>query len=429
MDASRLEVYLSKFASSHPSFLFAMAPKGVRELRKQQHIDDGVDDRAAKVQRVVHVGSTSHRALVEIMGGVNEGVSRAYTSDVAHARFATACTSLEMPTLDGGRLRWDMLKPDALVNRLASESPLLSDWLRAALAIHPCTAEQPWRLLVGWDEFVPGNKLAAQHSRKVMNLHFSFEELGPALSMDDAWFTPVAVRSRVIQEVQGSWSAMLKEFLKVLLFSPGGFQTREGAAVQLADGTVVVIYARISRLLSDGDGLRLAMQWKGAACTKPCWRHSNVFRKGSDLVQHFGDGRYVEVGCGDPSKFNCWSEADLREIVDYLSNAYQSVADGRMTKKRLEELQKCYGFAITPDGLLVDGSLRGAFNITEAFRYDWVHAFLANGLVTPDLWALVSKAETLRICSQSQLSEYLKDGWQTPRHSRRKGTRAKFHAV
>ena len=38
---------------------------------------------------------------------------------------------------------------------------------------------------MGYDEFVPGNKLNLQNHRKCMNLSFSFEELGSAITCSD----------------------------------------------------------------------------------------------------------------------------------------------------------------------------------------------------------------------------------------------------
>jgi len=94
-----------------------------------------------------------------------------------------------------------------------------------------------------------------------MCLSFSFQELGHDLFSEDAWFTPIALRTDMMNQVSGGWSCMLKEFLKALLLGPSGFQTA-GVALELR-GRPALIHARVGQLLSDGDGLRIALQWMG----------------------------------------------------------------------------------------------------------------------------------------------------------------------
>ena len=71
-----------------------------------------------------------------------------------------------------------MCHPGLLLSCAVAESPSLQRLFRDALRIRPCSREAPWSLVVGYDEFVPGNKLQLQPSRKTMNLSFSFMELG-----------------------------------------------------------------------------------------------------------------------------------------------------------------------------------------------------------------------------------------------------------
>lgn len=80
--------------------------------------------------------------------------------------------------------------------------------------------------------------------RKVMVLSFTFLELGQAaLSAEWAWFTPVVVRTTMLQAVKGGWSAMLSIFLRRLLLSPAGGLLTAGAALPL-EGRPTMLYAR-----------------------------------------------------------------------------------------------------------------------------------------------------------------------------------------
>ena len=143
--------------------------------------------------------------------------------------------------------------------------------------------EHPWRLVVAWDEFSPGNKLKVDNTRKCMNLSFSFVELGQtALTQNWAWFTCVCLRSHMIARTRGGWSAYLRAFLRIQMLSAGGLAT--GGVPLCIGGNTIMLYARVANLLSDGDGLRSALDWKGHASMKPCFRHSNIFKTESDLA-------------------------------------------------------------------------------------------------------------------------------------------------
>jgi hypothetical protein len=145
--------------------------------------------------------------------------------------------------------------------------------------LHPPSIEHPWSLIVGFDEFSPGNKLQCDNRRKTMVLSFTFKELGQlALCKALVWHTPVCLRTSVITQVEGEWSHCLSVYLQRHLLGPCGLAT-SGVPVVLADGRPTLIFARLTNLLSDGDGLRMALDWRGHASLKPCFKHYNVFKK------------------------------------------------------------------------------------------------------------------------------------------------------
>ena len=104
------------------------------------------------------------------------------------------------------------------------ENDHMRRWVDEAWRAAPSSQAQPWRLLIGWDEFVPGNKQAIQNSRKTMVLSFSFGELGHRLQFDAAWLTTMAIRASVVKQVSGGWSAILRSFLRLLLLGAEGLQ-------------------------------------------------------------------------------------------------------------------------------------------------------------------------------------------------------------
>ena len=104
-----------------------------------------------------------------------------------------------------------------------------------------------------------GRMLQPHNARKSMVANFSFLEL--ECRSDCAWWTMAVALTTKIQEVQGGWSKMLRELLRMSLVGPSGMHTA-GIPLML-QGEHIVIYAKVVCLLSDGDGLRQAMQWSG----------------------------------------------------------------------------------------------------------------------------------------------------------------------
>jgi hypothetical protein len=187
----------------------------------------------------------------------------------------------DVPLVSGGSFSWEFADPGKLLSSALDESPGLRQVFSDAAERCPPTISTPWSLLVGFDEFVPGNKLNFDNRRKMMVLSFSFVELGQAaLSQAVVWQTPVCIRTTVIDEVVGGWSHLLAMYLRRHLLGPDGLAT-SGLPLLLHgdDRPPTLLFARLTNLLSDGDGLRQAYDWKGSSGLKPCFKHFNVFKK------------------------------------------------------------------------------------------------------------------------------------------------------
>jgi hypothetical protein len=91
------------------------------------------------------------------------------------------------------------------------------------------------------------------------------------------WITCVVLRSTVLESVVGGWAACLRLFLERLLLGPNGLTTVGWPMV--IGGVHHLLFARLTNVLSDGDGLKQAFDWKGASGLKPCFKHFNVFKK------------------------------------------------------------------------------------------------------------------------------------------------------
>ena len=148
---------------------------------KQQRIDTGKDKEAARLQSVMGLGTTSDVAVATILKTLQgKGPTPRDLTQTRQAKYESLHQVINLPLQDGGSFKWELCHPGLLLTRLVSESAALQAAFKSALQRHPCSSDQPWRLLVAFDEHIPGNKLNLQPARKSMNLCFSFEELGGA---------------------------------------------------------------------------------------------------------------------------------------------------------------------------------------------------------------------------------------------------------
>jgi hypothetical protein len=121
---------------------------------------------------------------------------------------------------------------------------------------------------------------------------------------------------------------MMRLFLERILFGESGLST-VGVPV-LIGGQERILFAKLTNLLSDGDGHRMGWDWKGASSLKPCWKHFNVFKKDSGLAHRMPG--YVEIDCSDPACLRSWSASEVYFAADSVAAAAGRYAAGAMQK-------------------------------------------------------------------------------------------------
>lgn len=267
----------STFASTR-SCAYPGDPSAMQRPTKQRRV---ADDAA---RALLHVGNISIAGLQRLLASIAESGpdvvshSRNRLLDVNHQLFVEHSVTELMPLKSGGDFAWQYLCSCKWLSAMVNRSPSLQELFRAALAKSPCSSVRPWHLVVGFDEFSPGNKLAVDNRRKTMVRSFTFLELGQgAVSSGHGWLTVAVLRTCQIEKIRGGWSACLRRFLERALLGDDGFAS-SGCPLTVA-GEACLLFARPSVILSDGDGLRQAFDWRGASSLKPCLIHHNVFKK------------------------------------------------------------------------------------------------------------------------------------------------------
>ena len=114
--------------------------------------------------------------------------ARTITRRAHDARFQHVEARLELPSVRGDAFVWRLCHPARMLELLLAESEQLQLWFSEAWEQHPCTERTPWTLLIGWDEFVPGNKLASRPSRTTKDTCVASSPLWPCtISKETLW--------------------------------------------------------------------------------------------------------------------------------------------------------------------------------------------------------------------------------------------------
>ena len=392
--------------------------KRLRTLAQRADLDSpGLED-------LVHTGQVTKSALAAIVAKINNNpalLQVATASRLDDASLAAFFGMRHVHTLhlgdDATPFEWEMADPNRLVSYLVASSPRLQDAFARAAALNPCSADRPWHLVIAWDEFTPGMVLSPNNARKTMALSFSFIELGQdQLWHEESWFTPVLVRSTIIADTSDGWSGMLRTYLHLHLFSATGIATA-GLPLML-HGQAFLLFATLSHMLADGDGLRAGLQWKGAAGLKCCIRHWNVLKLNSDIACR--DATFVEIDCASHDKFKLTCSNDLHDMVDSILTMQQRVNAGEAAMSKLIRMQMACGLYCTPHGLLACPELRRRLNILGSVRFDWMHCALQDGTLTTEANLLLTASEGLGFTS-SDLEAHFKNDWVFPQQHQSKG--------
>lgn len=346
----------------------------------------------SKISRVLHVGGISLQGLSKIAkqlcdDGQDRYSKRALAAINQEAWDIVAC-SVKLPMAAGGDFDWTFADPAKLLGVLVADSWELQEVFARAAARTPCSREAPWSVVLAFDEFTPGDSRKPKNDRKSMVCSFTFLELGADLLSEElAWTTPVVVRSCVIEKVTGQWSNMVKVLLKHMFQGTASMES-VGIALEL-HGKPFLLFATLRALLSDNDGLRMALDVKGHAGRRPCISCYNLWDKGSPA-----ENGAVDITCSDAGQFQPLEQSSLEEFVETIQEAHLRYQAGEMTKTNWENLQRALGINYSSNGLLMDIDFCRQMGILTSIRRDWMHGFLQHGIVEFELQAFLTTCQT-----------------------------------
>jgi len=161
----------------------------------------------ADLRSVLHTGSISMAGLASLLSTLNiddrsdhwvqKLLSRANHSDLQRLGHV-----IRLPMVDGPEFELDVIDPGKLINEMVTTSPAVAAMYSEAARRSPPSPSTPWHLVLGFDEFIPGDKLRTDPTRKTMVISVTFREFGQAsMSNELMWHTIATIRSNVLKQV------------------------------------------------------------------------------------------------------------------------------------------------------------------------------------------------------------------------------------
>ena len=333
-----------------------------------------------------------------------------------HANFdSVSCAELFPYASKPGNFNMEYADPCLLAQFVLTRCPRLAQRWCSALRQHKGTASNPWRCIVGYDEFQPGDKFDFDKAKLVMCLYFNFAEVDAACQ-GSTWFCPVSVRATEADSVVGGWSRVMSCVLHRMFLGPNGFSTVGVAFTHR--GCDYVVFAYLASLMSDGDGIRKGIGWRGSSSLRPSIIHGNILKKNSDLA-----GRapgFVEITCSDHRELHKTTAAEFHDSCDLVAEAFDRWHTHRTLAKGLyDNILKTEGLNYVPGGIAFDTRLRGRVNFFDALTVDWAHTWLQDGVLTVEA-GLMIRACAPRL-TPSHLTNFLRRPWQFPQSMGAKG--------
>jgi len=109
------------------------------------------------LRSVLHTGGISLKGLAEVLDklrGIDAADCTMHSVRLANEEdFSSVKQVITLTLIDGGTWDWELANPSLLLQLAVTKSP----WLQAVFAqARKPTLSEPWRIVIGFDEFTPG---------------------------------------------------------------------------------------------------------------------------------------------------------------------------------------------------------------------------------------------------------------------------------
>ena len=351
-----------------------------------------------KVEReIVATGNVSRGALVECLVRFRDAgmLSEAWADDGdtrsslrkevenavgEHARAKTPYGPV-VQTMDlgvPGLREWEYVSPFAYLHRLSSIGPAFASMMKDCIMKDPTA---PLRLIVYIDEIQPGNPLRPGPGRNTQGIYWAFADWPAwALQRDGVWLLFGVVRSKLVADLPGGVSQLMRRVLNIF-YAERGDSFARGCVIPCPQGSVL-LRASFAGFLSDEKAHKEILQTKGAAGTKPCVSCKNVVQF-CDIPPE-GDEYLQGISCVDYRKLDYHTNEDWFVMADMLEQEKPN-----LSKAAFGRLEQSLGLSYNPDGLLWDRHLRTIIRPVDNCIRDWMHTMVSGGVAGTEMSLLL----------------------------------------
>ena len=202
-------------------------------------------------------------------------------------------------TLPGADFEWCYLDPAPLIFALTEDSlgfrKVMND------VVDSLGISDSLKIVLFVDECRPGNVLRPDQGRAVQHIMWTFADFPDWLSSRDVgWMTFGCVRTRIVDDMPGGMSALMK----LVLHAFDGFATFGGL---LAGDSHRIYRARVVAILGDEKGVKEAYASKGPGGTRPCLHCKNV----TQFLDLAPDDYLIPISCSDRRRFDLSNDNDV----------------------------------------------------------------------------------------------------------------------
>ena len=266
--------------------------------------------------------------------------------------------------------------PLAFLYYHAKTSEHYSGIVKRALANHPVSIAEPWKIVLYQDGVDPSDGLAKLHTRKSTVFYWSFLEFCMhALCHEQVWGTVTVMQTHLAKELEGS-VVQLTDIVLSEFFGHKHDISRSGCALELPGiDASIKIFGRAAIFLADEPALNEMVAGKGHAGLKCCLLCVNCTlhnaRAGSSALHTHSD--YIK-SIANPTleSFKKHTNETLRTTLQRLHDAHGS--------PNFEIRERHAGFSFNAHQILLNERYR--IQAADAIMYDWVHCTVSDGVVS-----------------------------------------------
>jgi hypothetical protein len=299
-----------------------------------------------------------------------------------------------------------LVNPLSLLYAAYEQGGSLTELIDKAMADHPSTPHKPWRLLVYFDEVVPGNPIGYANKRKVWVCYVSFAEYGAVhLQNEASWLPVMEIRSNQVDMLAAGISQVCALILKAWFCNSECDVRNAGIVLKSPTGESHRIFVAMSMILQDGAAHKYVFHTKGDSGTKICMLCRNLFGVRTDIIDPETGQAILKASITYEHECDFATDDDIRNSMIRLVHKKHTL-DAEQFKK----WQQAVGFNFQPHGLLLDAALHADVQPASQYVHDWMHTMLVTGVFHTVMYLLICSLKAAKACGGNvygTLSQYV----------------------